>query len=271
MPPESDAADTVILVMTCRLSPPERLAAARRQLEAHLGEWIALFVQGAVAGDRAAAQLIDMDKARTWSKYPPTATEVACYASHRRCWEVLLGGSWKRALVLEDDFLLREPETVRQSLHAADSLLSQGRNLIKLFDYPRERSDDVGICQPVAGLTLMKWKRPRAGMVAYLISREGAERFLSRPKVFRVVDEDIKLFWELGLDVWCIPGNPVTDNGDALGGSLLEPARRGARRRQPVRVIKGLLLATYRNTFNHFAFRRATRRAGLTMRLGAGG
>ena len=260
MRPDAGSSATVILVMTCALSPRERLTAARRQLDEHLGDWTGLFVQGAVAGDDAATRLLDSSRARMWSKHPLTPTEVACYTSHRRCWEVLLNGPWEQALVMEDDFLLRDPETVRKALHSAGLLLSQGRNLVKLFDYPRSRPDDYGLSRHVGGLTLMKWKRPRAGTVGYLVSRDGAQRLLARRKVFRAVDEDIRLYWELGLDVWSVPGNPVTDNGEALGGSLLEQGRRKSRNRLRLRAIKGFLIGAYRTVANLVAFRQAFRR-----------
>ena len=48
---------------------------------------------------------------------------------------------------------------------------------------------------------IVNYVAPTAGMVAYLASREGAQRFLSRSQVFRRIDEDTKYYWELGLPV----------------------------------------------------------------------
>lgn len=211
-------------------------------------------VHGFIAEDCAVDALFDRRRARWLSKRPPTRAEVAAYASHRLAWQRLLQGSHEAALILEDDFQVCDPQVVRRAIAASGELLSGGRHLIKLFDFPRQRGRDRSIRCSVAGLDLIKWERTRAGLVGYLISREGAARLLARNRVFRVVDEDIKFFWELGLDIWSIPGNPVVDASHEIGGSLLEGGRQASRRRSVRRSLHGLLLNLHRDVMTRWHY-----------------
>ena len=79
----------------------------------------------------------------------------------------------------------------------------------------------------VDDVTLVKWSSPTAGMVAYLITREAAQKLLSQTQIWRQVDEDTKLFWE--FYIWSVQGCPIVDNSDALGGSLIVSERQQAR------------------------------------------
>lgn len=250
---------TPVLVLTCRLSPPGRVAHARAQAEALFGPGRAVVIEGVIGSDPQVDALLDAPRARLLSKRPPGRGEIAAYATHRLAWERLLAGGAGQALVLEDDFRAVDTGLVRAVAERAGDLLSGGANIVKLFDFPRDRrARNACIRRRVAGIPLVKWRHPRAGMVAYLISREGAARFLARRAVFRAVDEDIKHFWELGLDVWSVPGNPVVDASAELGGSLLEEARQAGRRRGPLRSLHGLVLSAHRDWRTRQAFQRRT-------------
>jgi GR25 family glycosyltransferase involved in LPS biosynthesis len=203
-------------------------------------------VDGFVSTDPEVDTLFDHERARSWSKRIPSRAEIAAYATHRLAWKTLLDDGRDFALILEDDFLLRDPALVKTALDGAPALLADGRNLIKLFDFPRDQSSS-GIRIEIGTIPLVKWPRTRAGLVGYILSREGAERRLERQKIFRVVDEDIKFFWELGLDIWSVPGNPVIETAGTLGGSLLEEERQKNRKRSPMRSLRGMLLALHRD------------------------
>ncbi|MBT9369618.1 glycosyltransferase family 25 protein [Rhizobium sp. CSW-27] len=254
-PDQPEPTETGIIILTCSRSPAARVNGALAEAATLFHPHQIHLAHGFISTDEEVDRLFDIGKARRWSKHMPTRSEMAAYATHRLGWQTLLARDWQYALLLEDDFRFHTPEIVHQAVQRAPALLADGRHMIKLFDFPRDRSRHVGIETEIAGLPLVKWKRTRAGLVGYLISREGAARLLARERVFRVVDEDIKFFWEIGLDIWSLPGNPIREAASDLGGSLLESDRKGARRRNLLRSIKGMALTLHRDwhTRRHYA------------------
>lgn len=254
MPADREPAAPDVLVLTSRASPPARLRSAMAQATGFVDASRVRVVDGVTPTDRIVAELYDAKAARRWSKRPPIAAEIAAYATHRMAWRALLDGGGPWALVLEDDFRVRDGEALRAVIAAAAELLSDGRHIVKLFDLPGERERGRAVHRAVAGIGIVKREHVRAGLVGYLISREGAARFLSRNRVFRVVDEDIKYHWELGLDIWSVAQNLVADGGADLGGSLIEDTRKASRRRSFLRSLKGNLLAAHRDWRSRLSF-----------------
>lgn len=246
MPADQVPAAPDVLVLTSRASPAARLRSAMAQAAAIVDPSRIRVIEGATPTDGIVADLYDAKAAWRWSKRPPISAEIAAYATHRMAWQALLDGGGAWALVLEDDFVVLDEAALRAVI-AAGELLSTGRDIVKLFDLPGERVKGRTIVRTVAGIGIVKREHVRAGLVGYLISRDGAARFLSRRHVFRVVDEDIKYHWELGLDIWSVTENLVADGGADLGGSLIDDARKASRRRSLRRSIKGNLLAAHRD------------------------
>lgn len=256
-----------VIILTCKRSPPERIEHALDEAKIHFSADQIRVIDGFVGSDSEVDQLFDARQARIWSKDSPSRNEIAAYATHRLAWKALLEGDCEHALILEDDFQIDDPGLVKAALEEAPILLGDGRHMIKLFDYPRDRSSGTGIRMTVGSVPLVKWARTRAGLVGYLLSREGAKRLLQRQKVFRVVDEDIKFFWELALDIWSIPGNPISEIAGELGGSLLETERRRKRKRRLLRSLKGIALALHRDVHTRLNYIRFCRRyRGQTQR-----
>ena len=266
--PETDARRTAtpVMILTCAVSPPGRLASARREAERLVPPERIVVVDGMVATAPDLREHFDARRARVESKWMPTPGEIAVYETHRRAWRALLDGPWSEALVVEDDFRVVHPALVGACLANAAALLGDGRDIVKLFDFPRAGSGNRAIVADVAGIPVVKWRHPRAGMVAYLISRAGAGKFLARDKFFRVVDEDTKLSWELGLDIWSLPVNAIVDASPELGGSIIDEDRRNVRRRTLLKSMHGTVIGLRRRLANARFFGmdvRAARRRGL--------
>lgn len=250
------------MILTCTASPPDRLPSALREARSLVPAERIVVVDGMVASAPDVRANFDARRARLHSKWVPTSGEIAAYETHRRAWRRLLDGPWLQALVVEDDFRVRHPALVAACLANATDLLGDGRDIVKLFDFPRHGPRGKAIVADAAGIPLVKWGHPRAGMVAYLISRAGAAKFLARQRFFRVVDEDIKYFWELGLDIWSLPVNAVVDASHELGGSTIDEERRGIRRRSPLRTLHGMAISVHRKLVNAHVFGREIRDAG---------
>ena len=260
-----------VLVLTSQASPAARLRSALAQAALFADESRIGVIRGATPADGIVAGLHDPQAARRWSKRPPVPAEVAAYATHRMAWQALLDGDHPLALVLEDDFVVLDADVLRAVVAAAQALLSEGRHIVKLFDLPHEREKGRAVARIVAGIGIVRREHVRAGLVGYMISREGAARFLSRPRIFRVVDEDIKYHWELGLDIWSVAENLVADGSAALGGSLIDNARNASRRRSVWRSVKGNLLAAHRNWRARHSFDAWLEREAKSDRQGQGG
>ena len=146
-------------------------------------------------------------------------------------------------------------DCVASVLDGWSAVLGDGRDIVKLFDFEKKGANRPAFECRAGGVRLVKWQAPTAGMVAYLIARSGATKLLARDKIFRQVDEDLKHFWELGLDVWSVPGNPVAEVSEHLGGSLIDRERASLRNRALGRSLWGNVLTAERKikTWLHMA------------------
>ena len=236
----------LIQIVTCAKSSGRRLAEATALLGA-LGKEIEVdVVNGHVAEDEVIDTLYDPAMNGRRAKRPISRTEIAVYASHRLAWRRLLDGSHAAALVFEDDFGFDDPRSVAELIDRRDEVLAGGCDIVKLFDFRKNGPNAPAFSRRVGGLDLVKWRAPTAGMVGYLISRAGAEKFLSRQRIFRQVDEDTKYFWELGLDIWSVPGNPVIERSGELGGSIVDAERDSMKTRSLRRSLWGNLITADR-------------------------
>jgi glycosyl transferase, family 25 len=237
-------------VITIDAAEGARRRSAAAQLD-RLG-WPYRFVDGELAGRAGHAGLYAEGLNRCFLKRPLTPGEIAAYASHRRAMREFLASGVPVGLILEDDFGILEPESFPEQMRAVLAA-PLSWDLIKLFDFrgrparQRYKAGGVDIINPVS---------PTAGMVGYLITRRGAERFLSRQRIFRQIDEDTKHYWELGLWIYSLDPNPIIERGDLPGGSHLEGERQTARSQRNLwRSLKGNLLAIYRKA-GHALYRR---------------
>jgi glycosyl transferase family 25 len=262
MPADPPSAAPDLFVLTSSASPPMRLPSALAQAATLVDASRIRVIQGAIRTDAIVGDLFDVKSARRWSKRAPIPEEIAAYATHRMAWQALVDGGDPFALVLEDDFVALDGEALRQVIAVAGDLLSEGRDIVKLFDLPSEWERGRSISRFVGDIEIVKRENVRAGLVGYLISRDGATRFLARRRIFRVVDEDIKYHWELGLDIWSVPKNLVADGSADLGGSTIEGARKASRSRSVWRSLKGNLLAAHRNWRSRVGFDDYVRRQG---------
>jgi glycosyl transferase family 25 len=209
----------VTLIVTVDAEAGPRRKSAHAQLSAL--SWPFAFVEGLTPQCAETTSLYDPKQNRKRSKRPLAPAEVAAYASHRKAMRAFLDTDEPMALILEDDFRLLEPAAFAARISALQRAPVEW-DILKLFDFQdRPVVDSV----PVADIAIVSHGSPTAGMVGYLITRRGAESFLSRATVYRQIDEDIKFFWELKLRVLSVKPNLVTDVSAELGGSLIEADR----------------------------------------------
>lgn len=143
-----------------------------------------------------------------------TPGEIACYWGHREAWRLLLQMGAAYALVLEDDFHVKDPDVLERALAALPKMPAFDILLFRMHKprgaVRRRLFDGFVVEDRLFGAT---------GATGYLISAEGARKLLARPRIFRPVDEDFIAPWELGLRVFNLNPEPIGET-DTLISSL---------------------------------------------------
>jgi glycosyl transferase, family 25 len=259
--PNSRQSKIGVFILTCRKSPKARLKSAQAGAQRSFPGFSITVIDGIIAEDSDVDRLIDPKAARRWSKRFPTRAEIATYGTHRIAWREMLDHGFDAAVILEDDFEVVDDGALNAVIAALPEIHGSRMDILKLFDFHSRRKNNPAIVRNLGDLPIVKWHSPHAGMVGYVISADGARKFLKRRQIFRVVDEDIKFYWELGLDVWSTKRHPLIDASNRLGGSLLEPARLSERQRRSLgRSLHGLAITAHRKFRNRIAFRSAVRK-----------
>ncbi len=146
--------------------------------------------------------------------------EVGVYASHLMAARIVVDRGLEHALILEDD--AEFPPNFMQSLKDILAQLPAGWDFVHLCGNERFAT------KPVARLeqsrTLVRYSRVPSGAFAYLISRTGAEKFLTPSKRFWPVDTDLRQPWRFGLRIYgVVPA--LVDHSDRFPSTIATGAK----------------------------------------------
>lgn len=215
-----------------------RLESALTQLDAIGASYS--FIAGYTPEDPEIDRSYSRELNRVSMKRPLSRGEIAAYLSHRRALTAFLETGAEFAIIMEDDFGAIDPA----NFHDQISRLLQAPlqwDLVKLFDYQLRKKPRARL--NLGTVDLVEYPSPTAGMVAYLVRRSGAKKLTRRPLLFRPIDEDIKFYWEIGIYVFSVVPNLVSELSEKLGGSIIEPERFLIRsQRSPWRALRGNLI-----------------------------
>jgi GR25 family glycosyltransferase involved in LPS biosynthesis len=225
---EASIPDSLLTLVISVSASDRRRASAAAQLNA-IG-WRFRFVEGHTADSDDIRRLYSEPLNRRYARRPLTQGEIAVYASHRRALREFLDGDARLAMILEDDFCIVDPVRMPQRIAAILSARLRW-DVIKLFDFAPRR---IVQQQPADDVAIVNYASPTAGMVAYLVTRRGAELILARPSLFRPIDEDTKYYWELAIRVYSVFPNLVSEISGELGGSLIAAEREALRQQRGV-------------------------------------
>lgn len=135
-----------------------------------------------------------------------TPGEVGCYASHLLALQHIVDEKLPYALVLEDDAIL--PKDLKTKLAQAVLSAPPDWDMIRLCRDPKHAVKPVKVIDGLG--TLVRYSRAPYGAVAYLISRNGAIKFLkSMPRMWPV-DTDFRQPWVYGLSVYGVVPSPIS-------------------------------------------------------------
>ena len=126
------------------------------------------------------------------------SAEVACFQSHRKCWQEILNRDLEAALIIEDDVDIIDGEFTA-AVQLAMKEIKMG-DLIRFPIKPRERPrngsvklDNISIFEPtIIGL----------GTQAQIVTYDAASRLLEKTEYFdRPIDVYLQLRWKHGVRV----------------------------------------------------------------------
>lgn len=144
--------------------------------------------------------------------------EVACFHSHRKCWQRIMDEGMTAALILEDDIAL-DPEVFPAALRLALSVIQPG----DVIRFPYKRREDAGrVIAQAEGITLRQPQEVALGMQAQIVTQEAARRLLQATEQFdRPVDCLLQMPWEHGARVLSVWPSGVSEHSADLGGSTI--------------------------------------------------
>ena len=159
------------------------------------------------------------------------SAEVACFQSHRKCWQEILDRGLEAALIIEDDVDIIDREFTA-AVKLAMKTIKMG-DLIRLPMKPREKPrnrslkrDNISIFEPtVIGL----------GTQAQIVTYDAARQLLEKTEHFdRPIDVYLQLRWKHGVRILTLWPNGVREISAILGGSLIKGKSNGDRLRREV-------------------------------------
>jgi len=173
------------------------------------------------------------------------SAEIACFQSHRKCWQEILDSGLEAALIIEDDVDIIDGEFTA-AIKLAMKEIEMG-DLIRFPMKPREKprninvkTDKISIFEPtVIGL----------GTQAQIVTYDAARRLLEKTEHFdRPIDVYLQLRWKHGVRVLTLWPNGVRERSSSLGGSLI-----GKKRSYGNKFRRELLRPLYRAKLNIYS------------------
>jgi glycosyl transferase, family 25 len=131
--------------------------------------------------------------------------EVGCYASHLLAAEQIVEAGHHAALVVEDD--VGFAVGFCDSLDAALAALPSRWDILRLSSATRRAV--LSQARLPGGRHLVRYSKLPKSSGAYVLSRSGAQKLLSRVARVRPIDADLRYGWLLGLDTYGIYPQPV--------------------------------------------------------------
>jgi glycosyl transferase, family 25 len=191
----------------------------------------------------------DPDEAIVAKGRPMYPGELGCYSSHYAAWQRFLDSTARQLMVLEDDTIV--DWGFLEKLAATD-LEAAGVPYLRLY---AKRPCAFRVVMPNAverQRTLVEYLDRPLGTQGYLMTREGARRFVSHcRRVRRPLDDELDRSWDHGVAALAVYPSPVIEESTAshIGPERFEVfaiPRRLRVRRQAAKMRDRILRMRYR-------------------------
>ena len=148
--------------------------------------------------------------------------EIACFMSHRKCWQEIVDRNLDAALIVEDDV-----EVTPEFTNCWQLAITYKGGFIRFAKNMREKVETPIVAK--AGVTHFIPKVVGLGMIGQLVDRQTAKRLLSCTQPFdRPVDTFLQMFWLTGIKPSVVQPMAFGEISAKLGGSTVQAARRPA-------------------------------------------
>lgn len=177
-------------------------------------------VDGRALCENERKQYLDPERSK-WLGHHMSAGALGCCLAHMKAWQSLLDSGESCALILEDDAVLSD-----EARPVLDALVSKAENfdIVTLYQHkprPRHVIDNL-----TSSHTLSVVRYNQIGAIAYVMSRNAAERLLAaaRPITFEV-DVFMNRWWQHGVCNMLVYPPIATEDGrdSSIGYSRPEP------------------------------------------------
>jgi len=200
-----------IFVINLAASADRRAACQDQLTQVGLTPTFVTAVDGRKMSDAEIAAIVDEPGRLRRAPKPLSKAEVGCYLSHMAVLERIVAEGLPQALVMEDD--LMAGEELAAVLDALAVKILPPYEMIKLGISEPQVKPFTPVLPLTAASTLVRHHNVVNSNLAYLITREGAERFLSYGRPIRYpVDVAMNRSWRHGLDILGVRPWPVTPN-----------------------------------------------------------
>jgi len=171
---------------------------------------------------------VDHDGRKRITRYPLSDNEIGCYFSHLRAMQAVADGPDPMGAIMEDDVCL-DPD-----LPASLAAIEAHAAPFDAIDLHRtmKKGEIFAPCAHLApNLELGRIGYTHMNLQGYVISREGAQRFLARtPRIAHAVDKELHRYWANGLNIYGL-SRPMVAHAD--GGHSMIDETRGPRAAYP--------------------------------------
>ena len=143
---------------------------------------------------------LEADEIDRWQR-PGSAvgpSEIACFLSHRRCWQEIVARDLAHAAIFEDDVLLSSDAA--EFLSSAEWIVGDA-HIVKLETNGRPTFVARNPASTHSGRELRRLTGPHFNAAAYIVSRSAAERLIEASNVIEM-PVDLFLFDARGLQQW---------------------------------------------------------------------
>lgn len=151
-------------------------------------------------------------------------TEIACFLSHRKCWQQIIDLKLDAAIILEDDVSL-DVAVFNEAIELSLTIIKPG-DFIRLPIKQREAGGAV-----MASSALVTIRQPEhiaLGMVAQIVTKEAAAKLLDASEKFdRPADCFLQMNWLHEVDVLSAWPSGVSEISHSLGGSAIDHKTKG--------------------------------------------
>ncbi|MDE2486036.1 MAG: glycosyltransferase family 25 protein [Alphaproteobacteria bacterium] len=200
-----------IFVINLKTSADRRKAAEDQLLAQGLTPTFVEAVDGRRISDAEVAALVDFQGRLRRAPKPLNRAEIGCYLSHCAVLERIVAEDIAQALVMEDD-LLATPE-LAPVLDAIATRTLPSYEMIKVGISELQTKPFTPIMALTAISSLVRRHNVVNSNMAYVITRAGAERFLTRARPIRYpVDVAMNRSWRHGMDILSVDPWPVGPN-----------------------------------------------------------